>query len=458
MYDIIILGFGPGGYEATSLALRKKLKVAVVEPKKLGGNCLNRACIPVKYLWSGAQNIEKLSKFGKYGIKVNSFSIDYTEAFKNKDEAIKYLRKSLRQLLKTKKVPIYKGYGKIIGENKVLVKDKEGKEEIIEGKNIIIATGSKPMSIGNIKLDEEYILSTDYVLEKLDKLPKSLLIVGGGVAGVELAYTLSKYGAEIYLVEIQDRLLPLKNIPKDVSRFLQRKFKELKINYYLNTTIENYLIKDGKIEVNLSNGENFSVDKIILSVGRKPNTEDIDDIGIEKDEKGFIKVNEYMQTNYKNIYAIGDVVNSPMLAYVSYLEGKVAIKNIQGENVKVDYSYIPYAIFTAQEIAVVGLTEEEAKEKGIKTISGMYPFSYNEKAVDENDTEGFVKLIFEKETKKLIGGYIVGHGASELVHHIEMALRNNYTAEDIHKFIYFHPSLSEIFNYASYDIAEGKLF
>ncbi len=458
MYDVIILGFGPGGYEATSLALRKKLKVAVVEPKKLGGNCLNRACIPVKYLWTGAKNIEKLNKFNKYGINIENFNVNYSEAFKNKDEAIKYLRKSLKQLLKTKKVPVYKGYGKIIDKNKVLVIDKEGNEEVIEGKNIIIATGSKPISIGNIKLNEEYILSTDYLLEKLNKLPEKLLIVGGGVAGVELAYTLSRYGAEIHIVEIQDRLLPLRNIPKDVSRFLQRKFKELKINYYLNTTILDYKITNNKIEVNLSNGENLVVDKIILSVGRKPNTEDIDEIGIEKDERGFIKVNEYMQTNYENIYAIGDVVNSPMLAYVSYLEGKVAIKNITGETAKADYRFIPYAIFTAQEIAVVGLTEEEARGKGIKTISGMYPFSYNEKAVDENDTEGFVKLIFEKETKKLIGGYIVGHGASELIHHIEFALKSGYTAEDLHNFVYFHPSLSEIFSYASYDIAEGKLF
>jgi len=458
MYDVIILGFGPGGYEATLLALRKGLKVAVVEPRKLGGNCLNRACIPVKYLWTGAKNIEKLKKLKKYGINITEQSIDYTQAFKSKDEAIKYLRKSLRQLLKTKKVPHFKGYGKIIGQNKVLVRDKEGNEEIIEGKNIIIATGSKPISLGNLKLDEEYIISTDYLLEKLDNLPKEILIVGGGVAGVELAYTLSSYGANIHVVEIKDRLLPVPYIAKEVSRFLQRKFKQQKINLYLNTTVDSYEITNGKVKVKLSDGKELTVDKIILSVGRKPNTDDIDEIGIEKDERGFIKVNEYMQTNYPNIYAIGDVVNTPMLAYVSYLEGKVAIRNIIGERVKANYDFIPYAIFTSQEIASVGLTEEEANEKGIETISGMYPFSYNEKAVDENDTEGFARLIFRKEDKKLIGGYIVGHGASELIHIIEMALKNGYTAEDMHNFVYFHPSLSEVLGYSSYDVAEGKLF
>jgi len=458
MFDVIVLGFGPGGYEATNLALRKGLKVAVVEPRKLGGNCLNRACIPVKYLWTGAKGVERLDKFEKYGIGVGNVSLDFSKAFEHKNNAIKYLRKSLRQLLKSKKVPVFKGYGKIVDRNKVLVVDKEGNEEVIEGKNIIIATGSKPISLGNIKLDENFVVSTDFLLEKMGDLPKDILVVGGGVAGVEIGYTLSRYGSNVHIVEIQDRLLPLSNIPKDVSRFLQRKFKELKVNYYLNTTISDYKVVDNRLEVELSNGERLVVDKVLLSVGRKPNTDDIDTIGIEKDERGFIKVNEYMQTNFENIYAIGDVVNSPMLAYVSYLEGKVAVRNILGEGVKPDYSYIPYAIFTAQEIAVVGLTEEEAKEKGIKTKTGMYPFSFNEKAVDENDTEGFVKLIFDKESKRLLGGYIVGHGASELIHHIEMALKNGYTAEDLHNFVYFHPSLSEIFGYASYDIAEGKLF
>ena len=458
MYDLIILGFGPGGYEATLLALRKKLKVAIVERDKLGGLCLNRACIPTKYFWNGAKQIEKLKKLDNYGIDIYDFSISWTKAFEKKNEAIKGIRKGLRQLLKTKKVSVYKGTGKIVDKNKVLVKKKDGTEEIIEGKNILIATGSIPSSIGGIEIDEDKIISTDYLLGKMDKLPESMLIVGGGVAGCELGYILSVYGCKVYIVELMDRLLPSKSIAKDISKYLLRKFKSLGITTYLNTTVKNYEKTENSIIVNLSNGEQLEVEKIMLSVGRKPNTEDIDSIGIEKDKRGFIKVNEYMQTNFNNIYACGDIVNSPMLAYISSLEGKTAVKNILGEKVKIDYSNIPYAIFTAYEIGTVGLNEEEAKEMRINTVSGIYTYSYNEKAVDELETEGFIKLIFEKETKKLLGGYIVGVSASELIHILEMAIKNGYTAEDLHKLVYFHPSLSELIPFASFDIAEGKLF
>ncbi len=458
MYDLTIIGYGPGGYEASLLALRKGLKIAVVEKSKLGGNCLNRACIPTKYYWTGAKFLEKLEIFNNYGIMIEKKGIDFYRAFEKKNEAIKYLRKSLRQLLKSKKVNIFKGRGKIIDKNKVLVIDKDGNEEIIETKNILIATGSKPISIGNLKLDNHYIVSTDYLLEKMDSLPSSILIVGGGVAGCELGYILKSYGVDVYIVELKDRLLPSKDTSKDISKYLLRKFKKLGIKTYLNTTVEDYEIRDSKVLVKLSNGKNLEVDKILLSVGRAPNTSDIDEIGIIKDERGFIKVDEYMRTNYGNIYACGDVVNSPMLAYTSSLEGKVAVKNIIGENVKIDYGYIPYAIFSAYEISYIGLNEETAKEKNIKIVSGLYSYSFNEKAVDEGETDGFIKLFFNKENKKFMGGYILGASASELIHLLEVALKEGYTAEDLHYLIYFHPSLSEIIPFASYDIAEGKLF
>ena len=458
MYDLIVIGFGPGGYEATLLALRKKLKVAIVEKDKLGGLCLNRACIPTKYFWNGAKQIEKLKKLNNYGINIYDYSISWTDAFEKKNEAIKGIRKGLRQLLKTKKVPIYKGIGKIIDKNKVLVKKSDGTEKIVEGKNILISTGSIPSSIGGIEIDEDKIISTDYLLGKMDKLPKSILIVGGGVAGCELGYILSVYGCKVYIVELMDRLLPSKTVAKDISRYLLRKFKKLGITTYLNTTVKDYEKTENSVIVNLSNGERLEVEKVMLSVGRKPNTENLDSIGIEKDKRGFIKVNEYMQTNIDNIYACGDVVFSPMLAYVSSLEGKTAVKNILGEKTEIDYSNIPYAMFTAYEIGTVGLNEEEAKEKGINTVSGIYTYSYNEKAVDELETDGFIKLVFEKETKRLIGSYIVGSSASELIHTLEMAIKNNYTAEDLHRFVYFHPSLSELIPFASFDIAEGKLF
>ncbi len=458
MYDLIILGLGPGGFEAALTALRKKLKIAVVEKDKLGGNCLNRACVPTKYFRTGAHILDKISAFSDYGIDINGYSVDYSKAWEGKEKGISFLRKSILQLFKSKKVPVFKGVGRIIDKNKVEILKKDGTKDVIEGRYILIATGSKPVAIGNIVPDGKYILTTEDYMDNLKELPESMLVIGGGVAGCELGFIMSKYGVDVHIVEIKDRLLPVPFVSKEASKLIQRKFKQLGIKTYLETTVEDYQIKDGKIDVVLSNGEELSVDKILLSVGRKPNT-DVDDIGIEKDEKGFIKTDEFLRTNVENIYACGDVVNSPMLAHVAMYEAKVAVYNIlEGNKKNVDYSLVPSAIFTALEIASVGLNEEEAEKKGIETLTGYFPFMYNDKAVDEHETEGFARLVFEKESKKIIGATVVGASASEIIHIMEMAIRNGMTAEEVHDFIYFHPSLSEIFAYASYDVAVGKLF
>jgi len=457
MYDLIIIGMGPGGFEATLTALRKKLNIAIVEKSKVGGNCLNRACIPTKYFWTGAHQIEKLNVLDNYGIEIQNVSINFKKAWEGKEKAISFLRKSLNMLLKTKKVPVYKGRGRIIGQNEVEVIKEDGSKEVIKGENILIATGSIPVSVGNIIPDGNFVITTEDLLERTDSLPEEIIIVGGGVAGCELGYILSAYGSKVHIVELMDRLLPMPDIPEEVSRYLLRKFKKMKINTYFKTTLESYEIKDNRVFAKLSDGTQLTADKILLSIGRKPNT-DIDTIGIQKDERGFIKVNKKMQTNFKNIYACGDVVNSPMLAYIASYEAKIAVDNITGKDVEADYSVIPYVLFSGFEIATVGLNEKQAKEKGIEVVTGYYPYTYNEKAVDEHESEGFVRLVFEKESKKIIGGTIVGTGASELIHIIQMAVKEEYTAEDIHNFIYFHPSLSEIFIYATYDIVAGKLF
>jgi len=458
MYDLVIIGTGPGGYEAIMTALRMGLKIAVVEKNKLGGNCLNRACIPTKYFRTGAHLVEKLSVVNDYGIILGDYKLDYTKAWEGKEKAIGFLRRSLEQLLKAKKTPVYKGTGKIIDKNKVEITKTDGSKETIEAKYILIATGSVPVDIGNIKIDGENVLSTEDYMDKLTSLPEKVLVVGGGVAGCELGYIMNKYGTKVYIVELMDRLLPSPIISTEISRFLHRKFKKLGIQTYFNTTLKEYKISDGKIECKLSNGEEITVDKILLSVGRKPNT-DIDTIGIEKDEKGFIKVNKYMQTNFENIYACGDVVNSPMLAHVASYEARIAVNNMfNKEKEEADYSLVPWAIFTAYEIAHVGLNEEQAKSQGIETIIGYYPYTYNEKAVDERESEGFIRLVFEKNSQRIIGASIVGIGASELIHELAFAIKDKYTAKDLHEFIYFHPSLSEILIYATYDIVIGKLF
>ncbi len=459
MFDLIVIGMGPGGYEAVLTALRKKMNVAIVEKGKLGGNCLNRACIPTKYLRSGAHTIEKLTQIKNYGIDIQSYQIDYKKAFESKDKAIGFLRKSLEQLLKSKKVPVFNGKGKVVGQNQVEVYYPDGKKEVIEGKYIIIATGSYPASVGKLVPDGKYIITTEDYMERLETLPKSMLIVGGGVAGCEIGYIAKTYGCDVYITELQDRLLPSQIISSEISKNLLKKFNSIGIKTYFGTTVEDFSIENEKINVKLSNGEIISVEKILLTIGRKPNTDSIDTIGIEKDEKGFLKVNQYLQTNFDNIYAIGDVVNSPMLAHIAAYEAKIVLNNITSQEKKSpDYSLTPWAIFSGYEIGHVGLNQEMAKDQGIETVSGYYPFMYNEKAVDELDSEGYVRLYFEKETKKIVGVDVVGLGASEIIHQIATFIKEGYTAEEVHEFVYFHPSLSEIFAYASYDVAVGKLF
>ncbi|MEZ0323401.1 MAG: dihydrolipoyl dehydrogenase [Hydrogenothermaceae bacterium] len=459
MYDLIIIGMGPGGYEATLTALRKGLNIAIVEKNKLGGNCLNRACIPTKYLRSAAHQLEKLKKISEYGIVIENYTVDYSKAFEGKEKTITFLRNSLINLLKSKKVPVYKGIGKIVGKNQVEVAYPEGSKEIIEGKFIIIATGSIPSSLGNIKPDGEFIITTEQFMDNLNKLPESLLVIGAGVAGCELGYISAVFGSKVHIVEISDRLLPSKIFSKEISKNLLRKFNQLGIKTDFNTTVTDISKDNNKVTVTLSNGKILTVDKILLTVGRVPNTADIDTIGIEKDGRGFIKVNQYLQTNFENIYAVGDVVNSPMLAHIASYEAKIVLHNIT-ENNKIypDYTLTPWSVFSGYEIGHVGLNEEEAKEKGIEVITGYYPYLYNEKAADELDNEGYVRLYFNKSDLKIIGADVVGIGASELIHQISLFIKHGYTAKDIHDFIYFHPSLSEIFVYATYDIAIGKLF
>jgi len=459
MYDLIIIGSGPGGYEAIMTALRMRLKIAVVEKGKLGGNCLNRACIPTKYYRAGAHFLEKSSKAENYGIDLSINNISFTKAKEGKDKAIGFLRKSFAQLLKAKKVPVYKGKGVVIDKHKVRIEKEDGTKEVIQGNYILIATGSVPSSVGDIVPDRKYILTTEDFMENLQELPESLLVIGGGVAGCEISYISALYGAKTTIVEIKNRLLPIPTVPDEVSKLLQRKFRKQGINFKLGVYVKEYQFEDGQVRFTLSDGTDISVEKALLSVGRKPNTADIDTIGLEKDEKGFLKVNEYLQTSIENIYACGDVVNSPMLAHVASYEARVAIKNMfSDKKEEVDYSVLPWAIFTAFEIAHVGLSENEARKKGFETVSGYYPFMYNEKAVDELETDGFVRLVFDKKTGQILGGTIVGIEASELIHVVAYALKNQMTATQIHEFIYFHPSLSEIFLFATYDVAVGKLF
>lgn len=459
MYDIIIIGMGPGGYEATLTALRKKLNVAIVEKGKLGGNCLNRACIPTKYLRSAAHQIEKLKNISNYGIEIENFRLNYSKAFEGKEKAITFLRNSLSNLLKSKKVPVYKGVGKIVGIHQVEVSYPDSRTEVIEGKNIIIATGSVASSIAGLVPDGINIITTEDFMDKLDKLPESMLIVGAGVAGCEIGYISAIFGCKVTIVEKADRLLPSDIISKDISRYLLKKFNQIGIKTIFETSVESVKKIDSKLSVKLSNGQSVEVDKILITVGRVPNTADIDTIGIQKDEKGFIKVNNNLQTNFDNIYAIGDVVNSPMLAHVASYEAKVVLHNIlEKEKIKPDYSLVPWVIFSGYEIGHIGLNEQKANELGIDIISGYYPFMYNEKAVDESENDGYVKLYFEKNSMQIVGADIVGTGASELIHQISIFIKEKYTAKDIHEFIYFHPSLSEIFSYATYDLAVGKLF
>jgi dihydrolipoamide dehydrogenase len=442
-YDVVIIGGGPGGYVAAIRASQLGLKAAVIEKEKVGGVCLNVGCIPSKALIHQAERYQSLVEIEELGVVVDRSGFDYKYVFNKSRKAAEALSKGVNFLLKKNKVDLIQSRATITGKNEVSLPNGEK----VTGKNIIIATGSKSKEIPGFRFDEKFVLSSTGALMQ-DTLPDKILIIGGGAIGVEFAYIMNSFGVEVVLVELMDRILPLED--EEISAALNRAFKKKGIKVLTQTKALSMELKDKKVSVVLEDNkktqQTIMVDQILVAVGRSPNTRGIglEDLGVET-EKGFIQVGDYYQTNVPGIFAIGDVVDTPLLAHVASKEGEIAVEYMAGLNPprKVDAMAIPNGVYCEPQVASFGYTEWRAKEESIEFEKASFPFRGAGKSVAVEQPDGMVKVLFEPKTKEILGAHIIGANATELIHEILLAKTAELLPEDIATMVHAHPTLSE---------------
>jgi len=450
--DVVIIGGGPGGYVAAIKAAHLGLKAVLIEKDKLGGVCLNRGCIPTKALVSTAEVLNHLQRAGEFGIQVKDYSIDFPAIMKRKDLITRRLSSGVEQLMKANQVRVVKGEGQIIEPGIVEVLDADGQKEVIKTKNIIIATGSKVMKLPIPGIDSGGVITSDEALS-LSELPSKMIIIGGGVVGIEFAGIFKALGVEVTVVEMLPRiLLPIdEEIASRLTMNLKRKGIEILTDCKVKGIKKNH--QNLEVLVSTSEGEKkLETEKVLLAAGRVPELGNINvqRLGIEL-EKGAIKVDGKMKTNISGIYAVGDVVGKIMLAHVASREGIVAIENISGKEVLMDYKVVPNCVFSMPEVASVGLTEEEARKENNNVKVSKFPFMANGKALGMGETEGMVKIIADTDTFELLGLHILGVHASDLIAEGTLALSMEATAFEIVNTIHAHPTLAE----AIAEAAEG---
>lgn len=440
-FDLIIIGSGTGGYVCAIRAADLGKKVLLIEKRELGGTCINRGCIPTKAIIKAANVYREAKESKVFGIEISDIKY-YPEKIKVwKESVVKKLVSGLEFLIKSRNIVLKYGQGYLVDGNVVEV-FSNGEKERYKGKDIVIATGSEPAEFENFNIDHIDILTSDDALE-LSEYPDEMVIIGAGAIGIEFANFYNTFGTKVTIVEMMPQIIPnLKD--KKITSVLQRIFQKRGIEFKLGVKIEKLEKKNGKVSVFLENGETIETKKVLVSIGRKFNTENIglENVGIKK-EKGRILVDEYLKTNVPHHYAIGDVIGGMLLAHKAMKEGEVLAEIISGKDIKMDYDVLPWVIFSHPEVATVGLTEEEANSLGISVVKGEFPFVANGKAVSSNSTDGFVKIVAKEDNHKILGTQIVGEGASNLIGELVIAIKNNLKLEDIANTIYVHPTLSE---------------
>lgn len=442
--DIVIIGAGPGGYVAAIRAAQLGLSVVVVEMDTPGGVCLNWGCIPSKNLIQQAEDYHVLAAMEKLGVKVDRKGLDYGVVHANSRSAASALAGGVTGLLRKNKIKVVKGRARLAGAGKVAV---EGGETLV-AKNILIATGSRPMDVKGFEFDEKQVLSSTGILD-MKKLPKSLVILGGGAIGCEFAFVMNAFGVEVTVVEMVDHLLPSEDF--ECAAVLEHSFNKAGITVHTGTRATGLKRTAKTVTVALATPEgdiNVTAEKALVVFGRRPNTEDLglDTVGIEADERGFIPVGHYNQTSAKGVFAIGDVTSTPLLAHVASREGEIAVEYIAGhagEMKQVDPDSVPSAIYCEPQVAGFGLREDQAKSRGILIKKSVFPYRGIGKAVAVGKPEGLVKLIADPETGEILGGHVVGLNATEILHEILLAKTAELLPEDITRMIHAHPTLSE---------------
>ena len=459
-FDVTVIGGGPAGYVCAIRASQLGLKTACIESRgTLGGTCLNIGCIPSKSLLNLSEAFHQAKDFSKIGIETGDIKLNLSKMMKNKDKAVTILTKGVEFLFKKNKVTYFKGYGSILDKNKISIKSSDD-EKNIETKNIVISTGSEAVSLPGVEFDEEKILSSTGALN-IPKVPKKMLIIGAGYIGLEMGSVWSRLGSEVHVIEYLDHITP--GLDKEISQEFMKILKKQKINFHLNTKVERISKTDMGVILETNDNQNkkqkFEGDVVLISVGRKPFTKslNIENIGIQCDSKGRVKVNEKFETNINNIYAVGDVKDGPMLAHKAEEEGIAVAEIIAGQAGHVNYDLIPGVIYTTPEVAYVGKSEEDLKKINLSYKVGKFPFMANSRAKAVDKPEGFVKILADNKTDKVLGVHIIGPHAGEMIAEMSVAMEFGASSEDIARTCHAHPTFSEAIKEAALSVDKRQI-
>tara|TARA_B100000767_G_scaffold78992_1_gene75662 strand:- start:580 stop:1983 length:1404 start_codon:yes stop_codon:yes gene_type:complete len=447
-FDVIIIGGGPGGYVCAIRAAQLGLKTACVESRgALGGTCLNVGCIPSKSLLNLSENYYKAKKdFNNQGIEISDIKLNIEKMMSNKNKSVQVLTKGVEFLFKKNKVTYLKGKGVIFSKNDVVVYSDDSKQSY-KAKNIVIATGSSPTSLPGIEIDEKNIVSSTGALS-LPSVPKKLTVIGGGYIGLEMGSVWSRLGSEVTVIEYLDHITP--GMDREISKEFQKILTKQGITFKLNSKVTSVKNVKNKVLVEYTDNttaarERQECDKVLVSVGRRPYTEglNLSKVGIKKNDKGRIEVNKKLQTSISNIYAIGDVIEGPMLAHKAEEEGIAVAETLAGQVGHVNYDVIPGVVYTSPEVATVGKTEEQLKENNIGYKVGKFPFLANSRAKVNNETEGFVKILADSNSDRVLGVHIIGPHSGDMIAEMALAMEFGASAEDIARTCHAHPTHTE---------------
>jgi dihydrolipoamide dehydrogenase len=449
---ISVLGAGPGGYVAAIRAAQLGAEVTVIEEAEVGGTCLNWGCIPTKTLIASAEALHKIKNAKSFGLDLDgTVTPNIEKIVERKNKVVGIQIKGIRGLFNSWGIRLIEGRGVIVDPKKIKVSLRDGSTEEVETDKIIISTGSRPAQIPVFPFDGKRILSSDNAINP-DSIPQSLLIVGAGVIGCEFAFIYKQFGSEVTMVEMMPNAVSTED--EEISRILERELKKNKIKLLTDTSVEKVDVRGDGVSVQLSDGKTIEAEKVLVSIGRAVNSENIglEAVGVEKGGRGEILVDSKMRTNIEGIYAIGDVVGGVMLAHLASKEGIIAAENAAGGNSEMKYDVIPAAIFTSPEIGSVGMREKQAVEKGIKYKVGRFQFRALGKAHAMGEIAGLFKIIADEKTDAILGSHIIGAHASDLIHEVALAMEKGLTAKDIAHMIHSHPTLAEGIMEAAEDV------
>ncbi len=458
-FDVTVIGGGPAGYVCAIRLSQLGLKTACVESRgSLGGTCLNIGCIPSKSLLNMSESFHRAKNFSDIGIETGEIKLNLEKMMSNKDSSVSTLTKGVEFLFKKNKVTYIKGVGSFNEKNEILVKNDKSEIKIKTDKTII-STGSEPLSLPGIDFDEKKILSSTGALS-IPKLPKKMVVVGGGYIGLEMGSVWSRLGTEVHVIEYLDHITP--GLDKEISNEFMKILKKQNIKFELNTKVERITKNDQGVVIETTNKDSknkIEADVVLISVGRKPYTDklNLEKIGVNLDKKGKIKVNKNFETSVKNIYAIGDVIDGPMLAHKAEEEGIAVAELIAGQSGHVNYDVIPGVIYTSPEVAYVGKNEEELKEKKINFKVGKFPFMANSRAKAINEPEGFVKILAESKSDRVLGVHIIGPHAGEMIAEMSVAMEFGASSEDIARTCHAHPTFSEAIKEAALSVDKRQI-